>query len=336
LRNFLFFHDFAQLKKEQSGFMTLFFVRFLQLCAFCGMGSKIPGGVILFLSLFVSSWAPEPPESLQLQIQAPPELSAVRMRLEAIPPGTFADIGEFLGISGGASEPGRVIHVVLASETSEPARSIPPWISGFAVGESGLVVIFPARSPGYPDQTLEDVLRHEVAHVLIWRAAAGRPVPRWFDEGIAMEVERQRRWQDQTQLFYQLMTGGETDLQHLDRLFAGGQNEQTRAYALAGAFVHDLLTQHGPDTARDVLLRVHSGTEFDTAFAEVTGSSPSHAEAEFWRRQRIWTSWIPIISSTTTLWIGVTLLALLAIYIRRRHNRAIEQEWEKEESDTEE
>ena len=315
--------------------MTLFFARFFQLCAFYGMHSKILGQSVLCLSLFVSSSAPEPPESLQLEIQAPPELTAVRMRLEAMPSSSFADIAQFLGIAGSVSQPGPAIHVVLSLETSELARSVPPWISGFAVGESSLVVLFPARSPGYPDQTLEDVLRHEVAHVLIWRAAAGRPVPRWFDEGVAMEVERQRRWQDQTQLFYQLMTGGETDLQHLDRLFAGGQNDQTRAYALAGAFVHDLLKQHSPQTAKDILMRVRSGTEFDMAFAAVTGSSPSRAEAEFWHRQRAWTSWIPIISSTTTLWIGVTLLALLAIYMRHRRNRAIEEEWEKEESDSE-
>jgi hypothetical protein len=197
--------------------------------------------------------------------------------------------------------------------------------------------LFPARSPGYPNQTLEDVLRHEVAHILIWRAASGRPVPRWFDEGVAMEVERQRRWQDQTQLFYQLMTGGEMDLQRLDRLFAGNQNDETRAYALAGAFVHDLLVEYGPETVKNILIRIHSGADFDTAFAAVTGSSPSHTEAEFWRRQRIWTSWIPIISSATTLWLGVTLLALLAIYMRRRRNREIEEEWAKEEdSDTDE
>jgi LPXTG-motif cell wall-anchored protein len=271
---------------------------------------------------------------LKLQLEAPTELTAVRMRLEALPPGSFNDIAQFLGISSGIAEPGPAIHVVLAPETVEPARNVPQWISGFAVGESSLVVLFPARSPGYPDQTLEDVLRHEVAHVLIWRAAAGHPVPRWFDEGVAMEVERQRRWQDQTQLFYQLMTAGQTDLQHLDRLFASGQNDQTRAYALAGAFVHDLLKQHGPETAKDILMQVHSGAEFDTAFTAVTGSSPSHAEADFWHRQRIWTSWVPIISSTTTLWLGVTLLALLAIYMRRRRNRAIEEAWEKEDSES--
>ena len=268
----------------------------------------------------------------QLEIEAPPELAAVRTRLQAIPSGRFNDIADFLGIA----EAGSAIRVILAQENSELARSVVSWISGFAIAESNLVVMFPARSPGYPDNTLEDVLRHEVAHVLIWRASGGRPVPRWFNEGLAMEVERERRFQDQTQLLYQLLTGGQIDLQQLDRLFSGTQNDQTRAYALSGAFVHDLVQRHGQSACREILIRIHSGIPFDSAFGTVTGNAPSLAESEFWRRQRIWTSWVPIVTSSTTLWLAVTMLAILAIYIRRRRNRKMEEEWAKEESDFEE
>src|SRR5213080_737875 len=273
-----------------------------------------------------------PSEFPKLEIEAPTELDAVRNRLQSIPPGRFADIAEFLGLI----DAGPVIQVKLATETSDLARGIAPWVSGFAVGESNLIVIFPARSPGYPDNTLEDVLRHEVAHILIWRASAGRPVPRWFNEGVAMEVERARRFQDQTQLLYHLVTGGRTDLEHLDRLFSGSQNDQTRAYALAGAFVHDLVQEHGRAAYREILMRIRRGSPFDIAFADVTGITPSHAESLFWDRQRIWTSWLPIVTSSATLWLAVTTLALVAIYVRRRRNREIEDQWAKEEeSDTE-
>jgi hypothetical protein len=220
---------------------------------------------------------------------------------------------------------------VLSPEDSQMARTVAPWVSGFAVGESNLIVMFPARSPGYPDNTLEDVLRHEIAHVLIWRASGGQPLPRWFNEGLAMEVERQRRFRDQTQLLYQLVTGGETDLQRLDRLFSGGESDQTRAYALAGAFVHELVGRHGPGACAEILVRVSRGIGFDNAFADVIGATPGHEEAEFWHRQRIWTSWFPIVTSTATLWLVVTLLALLAIYVRRRRDRKIEEQWENED-----
>ena len=47
-----------------------------------------------------------------LEIEAPPELAAVRMRLQAISPGRFGDIAEFLGIA----EAGSAIRVILAPE----------------------------------------------------------------------------------------------------------------------------------------------------------------------------------------------------------------------------
>ena len=279
-------------------------------------------GLFLFL-WFSASLRGVPPN---LQVESPPELAAIRARLQAIPSSRLADISEFLG-----AESGSPIRVVLAPENTELARSVSPWISGFAVGESSLVVIFPARSPGYPDSTIEDVLRHEVAHVLIWRAADGHPVPRWFNEGLAMDVERARRFQDQTELLYQLVKGGEADLHRLDGLFTGSQSDQVRAYALAGAFVHDILQMYGAMSAKAILARIHQGARFEEAFLDVTGVSPATAESQFWRRQRIWTSWIPVLTSSTIVWLGITLLALLAIYIRRLRNREIEARWEQED-----
>src|SRR5262249_20818888 len=135
----------------------------------------------------------------------------------------------------GLQNPGPPIHVILAPETSDLAHREPAWIAGFAEGETNTVVIFPARSPGYPDDTLEGVLRHEVTHILILRAAEGRPVPRWVNEGFAMTAERARRFQDQTQLFYELVRGSAAGPDELNRLFSGTQSDQTRAYALAGA-----------------------------------------------------------------------------------------------------
>jgi hypothetical protein len=266
----------------------------------------------------------------ELQIDAPPELAAIRARLQSIDAQRFAAVARLVGLSD--ADASAAIHVILAAENSDFARGVPMWIAGFAAGASNQVVIFPARSPAYPDDTLEDVLRHEVAHVLIWRASAGRPVPRWFNEGLAMSAER-RRFEDQTQLLYQLITGSRTNLDELDRLFYGGQNDQTRAYVLSGALVQDVLQQHGSRAPGEILSRVARGLRFDAAFEDVTGSSPQKMESEFWDRQKIWTTWVPIIASSTTLWLVITMLAIFAIVMRRRRNRKIEEQWEKEDVD---
>jgi hypothetical protein len=259
----------------------------------------------------------------QLQISAPPELASVQKKLQAIDPRRFRDIAETVGLTA----PGPPIPVVLATETSDVARRMDPWIAGFA---DDIVVLFPARTPSYPNSSLEDVLRHEVAHVLIGRASAQRPIPRWFNEGLAMSVERGWRLQDEGQLLYQLAVGSRTSLDGLDRMFSGEQPEVTRAYALSGALVHDLLQRHGTGMAAGILTRMHEGASFEHAFTDAVGVTPEEAEADFWMRQYTWAAWLPTLTSTTTLWFVVTALAILAIVRRIMKNHAIEKKWVEE------
>jgi hypothetical protein len=262
-----------------------------------------------------------------LRFEAPSELASVRARLESADADHLASIVRFVGLH----DPGPEIRVVLATETSELAHRVSPWVAGFAIDTPELVVIFPARSPSYPHGTLDDVLRHEVAHVLIGRACGGRPIPRWFNEGLAMSAEHGWRFEDQTQLLYHLVLGSRVGLDELDDLFTGNERAQGRAYALAGAFVRDLIRRHGAGFAPEMFGRMRGGSTFESAFRDVTGTSPSQAESQFWQRQRIWTTWVPIVTSSATLWLVVTFLALLAIRRRRQKNAEIEQRWEQED-----
>src|SRR5207237_7539392 len=84
----------------------------------------------LALLLWSLTWLqPSPSEFPRLKIEAPPELATVRARLESIPASRFADIAEFLGATGADA----AIQVLLATETSDLARGVAPWVSVFAV-----------------------------------------------------------------------------------------------------------------------------------------------------------------------------------------------------------
>jgi hypothetical protein len=76
---------------------------------------------------------------------------------------------------------------------------------------------------------------------------------------------------------------------------------------------------------------MRQGESFEAALEAVTGRPAYRLETEFWERQRIWTAWAPILTSSTLLWLAITLLALLAIYMRHRMNRKIEERWEAED-----
>lgn len=287
--------------------------------------------VVALYTLFLTA-APvlaQPPPSMV--IEAPPELAPARARLESWDPGALTPIVRLVGLE----HPGPPIRVVLATTLSEWARPVPPWAAGYAIGEEGLVVLFPSRSPMYPHDTLEDVMRHEVAHVLISRAAGGRPVPRWFHEGFAVAVERPWALEDRTRLASALVFGPRLDLAAIDALFLGNQDQQTRGYSLAAAVVRDLMREHGAGAPSTILREMAKGRPFEYAVASATAQSIPTFEDAFWDRQRTWTVWIPLIASSTVLWFGVIGIAALAVRRRRQRAEDIRRRWEAEESASE-
>jgi hypothetical protein len=284
---------------------------------------------VLLISLVAaaSQQSTRPPVVPQLDIEAPAELAAQRARLESFDMARLRDVMRLVGLD----DPGSAIHVVLASETSDWARRVAPSTGGFAAGEAGLVVLFPSRSPVYPDDTLEDVLHHEIAHVLMTRAAGANPLPRWFHEGLAMAAERTWDLEDQTRWLRELAVFARTDLEGVNALFTeNDEGARTRAYTLAGAFVRDLIRHHGSSAPGEILSRVKGGATFDTAFAQVIGLSLVDAEAAFWNRHKFWTRWGPFLTSTTALWMMVTLMALYAILRRRQKSAALRKHWAEE------
>jgi len=128
-------------------------------------------------------WAAPSP---QLVVEAPVELTAVAEEVRSIGDGDFSAGLHITGVIGFT----RPIRVVLLAENSELAHEVPAWVSGFARGSDALIVLFPARVHSYPDRNLRTLVHHEVAHVLVAQAARGRPVPRWFNEGVATVAAR--------------------------------------------------------------------------------------------------------------------------------------------------
>jgi len=282
--------------------------------------------VLLALVLTASPASAQPPPALA--IEAPPELAPARARLESWDLRPLSTIVRLVGLE----EPGPPMRVVLATPLSDWARLVPPWAAGFAIVEEGLIVLFPSRSPMYPHDTLEDVLRHEVAHVLIGRAAGGRLVPRWFHEGFAMAVERPWALEDRTRLVSALLFGPRLSLDAIDALFLGDQGQQTRGYSLSAAVVRDLMREHGDGAPARILRDVAAGRTFAYGLASVTAQSIPTFENAFWSRQRTWTTWVPLIASSTALWLVVIGVAGLAHRRRRQRAEVIRRRWAEEEA----
>lgn len=255
--------------------------------------------------------AEQPP---QLEWHAPGEMAPHARQLERVDATRLLAVMRLVGLE----DPGPPIHVVLAAEASPLASRVPPWIAGYAV-DGGVVVMIPSRTPSYPHESMVQLLQHEVAHVLITRAVGGRPVPRWFHEGVALAAERTWSLSDRAYVAYEIALGGVTPVHAVDALFTAGPGPASRAYSLSGALVGDLLETHGPGFAARLLARMREGEGFDSAFFATTGTTVDEAGQAFWSRRRLWVAWLPWLTSPAVVYAAMTLLALAAI--RRARSR---------------
>jgi hypothetical protein len=267
------------------------------------------------------------PLTPELRVDSPDALAATADRVRNFDPAAALRVMQLVGLS----DPGPPISILLASEDMEIARSTPRWIAGFAHSAEGRIVIFPARSVSYPYDSLDDVVRHEIAHVLIARAAGGRPVRRWFHEGLALIAERAWRLEDRTRVAFAL-TGTRWSARELDEAFEAGPERASAAYAISGALVRHVMREYGDDAPGRILARMAAGDSFELAFVAVTGSTVQAVVERFWRSSW-WYELVPFLTSSTVVWFLVTLLGLYAIRTRRARRAARRKAWEEDEEE---
>jgi hypothetical protein len=265
--------------------------------------------------------------SPELEIEAPPGFESTVTELKDIGMGDFSASLLMTGLMGFTSS----IRVVIAPPDGPIAGQTPRWVSGFADGSSRVIVLFPDRVSSYPDDNLSILVHHEVTHVLVAQAARGRPVPRWFNEGLATVAAREWGIEDRARYAAAVVGRGPRSTAELDAGFAAGGRRASRSYALSAAFVRWLRAEYGKAMTAHVLEMLGQDMSFPEAFVRATGDPLEVAEHRFFVREAIWHTWVPFLTSTGALWAAITTLALIAIGRRRRKSAAMHHRWELEE-----
>jgi hypothetical protein len=211
-------------------------------------------------------------------------------------------------------------------------HDVPAWAAGVANANRNRIVLFAARMEGYPHHDLEGLLAHEASHLLLGAAARGRDhVPRWFDEGLAMTVEREQSVTDALQLARLGLFHDPFPLAELDRSWPRDGSSARLAYAQS----LDVVSMAGEYTYSGAPRRLAEGLAhghtFERAFESAYGLHPRVLE-QLWRdrlRARWWR--LPLFVLGGLLNAAMGLLAIVAVIRVRRKRRARLAELEEEE-----
>jgi hypothetical protein len=260
----------------------------------------------------------------ELIVTAPPSLAPVAARLRSIDRSSLAS-----ALASAGLEVPPLVRVSLIGEDDPRAARTPQWVVGLARGTED-VVLFPARVGSYPYESLESVLRHEVVHLALEAQANGRPLPRWFHEGVAVSVET--GWNVGGDLRLLLRAAEDPGLADLARLFASDMRfESADAYRLAAALVTDMRERGGAAAPGAVAAHVGRGVGFTQAFAMEVGETPDAAAARVWAGYRRWSAWVPVATSESAVWMFILALAVAAFATRLRKRARQRRQWDEEE-----
>jgi hypothetical protein len=280
----------------------------------------------LALLLAVVLAGPAAAQRSDLTVDAPASLEPVARRIHEM---DRAPLGKSLETAGLQTPPR--VRIVLIAGDDPRTRRMPEWIVGFASGTEN-VVIFPGRIGSYPYDSIEGVVRHEIVHLALNARAGGRPLPRWFHEGVAVMVESGWGSRDEVRLLLAALE--RPSMADIGRLFASDAYPDTsQAYLLSAALVDDVRRRHGSASPGAIAGAVAAGQSFETAFVAVTGEGVEDVAARAWAGHRRLSRAIPIVTSPESVWTVILALAALAFVFRIRRRREQRRRWEDEEDE---
>ena len=217
-------------------------------------------------------------------------------------------------------EPMEITFANPGEEQYESWRGIPEFAAGAAHGASGRIIVVPARTGDYPFGDEAQTLRHELSHVLLYRALDYAP-PRWFDEGLAMRAAGEWGIRDEWLMIFALpgAARGEYPLSRLESDFREGESRVRRSYALARAFVGDMFRDDLE--LSDFITSARALGSMEEAFHRRYASTPAVAFQQWARDRPAWREWAVVLGSSRTTWalaLLIFLLSSLFALIRRR------------------
>ncbi len=230
------------------------------------------------------------------------------------------------------------VTIFLISDLKEHPRlsfldAEPEWVSGSAYPSDYLMVIRTNKLGKYPELDISSVFVHELSHIFLHHALKDSPVfvPSWFNEGIAMLEARKWGMRDSYELASTLIIGHYIPLRDLRGRFPRESYEARRAYVESFSFLTYLAENYGEPLIWLVVSRMKEGQDFDKSFFIVFGEELRRVEEKWISQVTFWYRWIPVATSSITLWIGVTMLFIFGYVRKKSKARKILERWDEED-----
>ncbi len=226
------------------------------------------------------------------------------------------------------------VSIYLASNEREFLRDSgitpPDWGAGLAFLDDARIVI---KSPKYMAvyKSFRELIGHELAHIMLHRAAGGRWLPRWLQEGFSIYASGEWHIGQDITVARAAWTGSLIPLLQLENLSTFRSVKAELAYAQSYLAVARLLRQGDPFLLHDLLDMYRKSGDFYGSWDIVVGY-----DYVTWI-----TNWLSSISrqyhffvfliDEELFWIIIALLFVTLFILKKRQNAKVKRRWDIEE-----
>jgi hypothetical protein len=215
-----------------------------------------------------------------------------------------------------------------------PENALPfPYAVGMAYPSLHVILLSLLAPETWETPDLAETLRHELTHMALDEAVAGHHIPRWFDEGLAVD-ESGEFWGKRFRVLWDATVGHRLlSLTALDRGFPGDGSEVSVAYAESADVVRFLMRDDDRARFGSLVERVRAGAPFERALEDAYDTDPRKLEYE-WREDASHRfGVVPMLTGGGALWSLMAGLAVVAWAKRRKRSRAKLALWAREDAE---
>ena len=202
-------------------------------------------------------------------------------------------------------------------------------IVAFAAPGDNLIVIDCSRLHIRPHR-LDQVLKHEMVHLILHHNIRSVHLPRWFDEGVAQWLSEgiaelleapQRSFFEEA-----LLSGNYIPLRDLKHSFPTDKKNLMLAYEESRSFVAFISDRYGDDKIFEILNHLQKGNEIHTAFNRSLNALPEEIEDRWIKQQRRQTTWFIFIAGHIYEFLFLagallTVIGFIRFLIKKRNYR---------------
>ncbi|MFH1891692.1 MAG: hypothetical protein ABIK83_03310 [Candidatus Zixiibacteriota bacterium] len=235
-------------------------------------------------------------------------------------------------ILGDTVAPRISVHIVdTRQEFNQMIRGgMPDWGVGCAIPSRNLIVVLSSRSSEY-EQSFAEILRHEWGHIALRHKIGSAYLPRFLDEGFAMDFAGQWNTGLAVTLAKAQLMGTLFRLRSIDRVNFFNSSEAQIAYAQSYQAMKYISSAYDNSSFLILLDQLKRGISLDPAMYSAIGADFDTFESEYTKYLEQHYSWLLIFSDMTFVWIGLALLIVVGFLLKKRRGRDTIKRWEEEE-----